>query len=128
MLPYVAQGMAQGIEDAGVLTMALSLTDNVKLALRVYELVRKKRGEAIQTSTTTTQTSLHLPDGPAQQSRDQKMRNALRTGSKDQNPDLWSDQTWQNFMWGTDVMKETQDKWDDLILRASGYELNGTSA
>lgn len=128
MLPYVAQGMAQGIEDAGVLTMALSLTDNVELALRVYELVRKNRGEAIQNSAATTQKSLHLPDGPAQQARDQKMRDALKLDGKGDNPDLWSDQSWQTFMWGIDVMKETQDNWEDLVRRASNHELNNTAA
>jgi salicylate hydroxylase len=45
MLPYVAQGVAQAIEDAGVLTCALSLVDKdgIDTALKVYEAVR--RGE-----------------------------------------------------------------------------------
>jgi salicylate hydroxylase len=39
MLPYVAQGAAQAVEDAGVLTEVFTRTSDVDLALAVYELV-----------------------------------------------------------------------------------------
>jgi salicylate hydroxylase len=98
MLPYVAQGAAQAIEDAGVLTCALSMTDNADLALAVYELVRKDRGERIQNSAATTRISLHLPDGPEQRARDAAIAGSTKEGAH--NPDLWADREWQNFMWG----------------------------
>ena len=69
MLPYVAQGAAQAIEDAGVLTCALSLTDSVPTALTVYESVRKERAERIQKSAAVTRKALHLPDGEEQRKR-----------------------------------------------------------
>lgn len=47
MLPYVAQGAAQAIEDAGVLAVCLSMTTDVPLGLKVYETVRKTRVEII---------------------------------------------------------------------------------
>ena len=91
MLPYVAQGAAQAIEDAAVLTISLSLADDVPTALAVYEIVRKSRGEAIQSSAGTTRIVLHLPDGLEQAKRDEAM------GKIGRNPDLHSDNEWQDF-------------------------------
>ncbi|KAJ9206566.1 hypothetical protein DTO164E3_807 [Paecilomyces variotii] len=118
MLPYVAQGAAQAIEDAAVLTCALSLTDSVPTALSVYEIVRKERAERIQQSAAVTRKALHLPDGEEQRKRDEAIRGPGR------NPDLWADHAWQDFMWGTDIMKETLDNWDDLVARQHGYHLH----
>ncbi|KAL9129563.1 MAG: hypothetical protein Q9217_002019 [Psora testacea] len=116
MLPYVAQGAAQAIEDAAVLTVTLSLADDVPTALSVYETVRKLRGEAIQKSAATTRQALHLPDGTEQRKRDEAIR---RTGPS---PDLWADRDWQDFMWGVDVMKETLQGWDEYfaVLQKNG--------
>ncbi|RAL06561.1 FAD/NAD(P)-binding domain-containing protein [Aspergillus homomorphus CBS 101889] len=115
MLPYVAQGAAQAIEDAGVLTRALSMTDSVPSALAVYELVRKERAERIQKSAAVTRKALHLPDGEQQIKRD----GAIRGFGK--NPDLWADPSWQDFMWGTDVMKDTIGNWEDLVAKSHEY-------
>ena len=96
-LPYVAQGAAQAIEDAGALTMVFSLTPSVHLALGIYSAVRKSRGEAIQQSASTTRHALHLPDGPEQEKRDTAISGAGgEQGGK--NPDLWADREWQGFM------------------------------
>lgn len=98
MLPYVAQGAAQAIEDAGVLQCVLAKSsDNIPLALEVYQSVRKARAEAVQGSANTTKRSLHLPDGPEQKERDRKISEASR--GKGENPDMWADKTFQEFMW-----------------------------
>ncbi|KAF3911060.1 hypothetical protein AA313_de0204241 [Arthrobotrys entomopaga] len=124
MLPYVAQGAANAIEDAGVLTVALGLiegTERVGDALKVYEIVRKERGEAIQASARDTQRQLHLVDGKEQEERDRRIREsteaARNNNGEKRNPDLWADQQWQEFMWGVDVMKETLERWDDILRR-----------
>ena len=109
MLPYVAQGAAQAIEDAGVLTVALSLADDVPTALRVYEKVRKGRGEKMQDMAAKTRTALHLPDGSAQVKRDMAMAG---TGP---NPDLWADRKSQDYMWAADNMKDTVENWENLV-------------
>ena len=109
MLPYVAQGAAQALEDAGVLTIALSLADDVHTALHVYENVRKARAEAIQDSASKTRTALHFPNGPDQERRDMAM------ASKGPNPDLWADDEWQKFMWGEDNMKDTLTDWERYV-------------
>ena len=109
MLPYVAQGAAQAIEDAAVLTITLSLADDVPTALRVYEKIRKARGEAIQASAASTRQALHLPDGAEQKKRDEAI------GGAGPNPDLWADTDWQDFMWGVDVMKDALTNWNQYI-------------
>ncbi|KAK6343836.1 hypothetical protein TWF696_007492 [Orbilia brochopaga] len=126
MLPYVAQGAANAIEDAAVLTVALSVigsTNSIDDALRIYQAVRKARGEAIQASARETQRALHLPDGKEQEERDRKIRDSTEAATKRElgagekrNPDLWSDQQWQDYMWGVDVMKETLEKWSEIVL------------
>ncbi|KAF7716618.1 Salicylate 1-monooxygenase [Penicillium ucsense] len=117
MLPYVAQGAAQAIEDAGVLACVLSLGGDevdIPTRLKVYERLRKDRAEKIQNSAAETRLALHLPDGDKQRERDEAMK------SGGENPDLWADRDWQAFMWGTDVMQQTVEGWDDLVRHASG--------
>lgn len=95
MLPYVAQGAAQAIEDAGVLTCVLSMIDDsldIGLAFEIYEAVRKDRGEVIQQSAAKTRETLHLPDGPAQVERDESIAGQGKT------LDLWVDHEWQDFV------------------------------
>jgi salicylate hydroxylase len=121
MLPYVGQGAAQAIEDAGVLTCALSLirsssAEDIHAALRVYELVRKERGEKIQNSAAETRKALHLPDGPEQRKRDEAIK---RSGlGKGRNPDRWADRKWQEFMYDVDVMRECVEGWEELVEMA----------
>lgn len=115
MLPYVAQGAAQAIEDAGVLACVFSLTTDIDMALRVYEAIRKSRAEQIQNSASRTRTVLHLEDGMAQTMRDRAMGAAAISVKEDgiaKNPDLWADSAWQDFMWGEDVMKDALENWE----------------
>ena len=128
-LPYVAQGAAQAIEDAAVLAVCLTLTPHVRVALAIYTLVRKSRGEAIQQSASTTKTALHLPDGPEQEKRDEAIRNARgKEGRGGRNPDLWADREWQDFMWGVDVMRETVERWEEWKERVDGCALEAVGA
>ncbi|SMY28061.1 unnamed protein product [Zymoseptoria tritici ST99CH_1A5] len=97
MLPYVAQGAAQAIEDGGVLQCVLTKSSaDIPLALAVFQSVRKARAEAVQGSAAATRKALHLPDGPEQQERDRKIMDAGKGSSE--NPDLWADKTFQEFM------------------------------
>ncbi|KAJ5488917.1 salicylate hydroxylase [Penicillium diatomitis] len=99
MLPYVAQGAAQAIEDAGVLACVLSLGGDevdIPTILKVYERVRKDRAEKFQNGAAETRLALHLPEGEKQRERDEAMK------SVDKSPDLLADQEWQAFMCGED--------------------------
>lgn len=96
-LLQVAQGAAQAIEDGGVLQCVLAKSStNIPLALGVFQSVRKARAEAVQGSAATTRKALHLPDGPEQRERDGKIGDAGKGSSE--NPDLWADTTFQEFM------------------------------
>ena len=99
MLPYVAQGAAQAVEDGAVLSVCLAMIESkeqINTALKVYELVRKERAEIVQASAAETRRVLHLHDGEEQKRRDDMIRNVAK-GSP--SPDLWSDKSFQQWCW-----------------------------
>ncbi|OQE26651.1 hypothetical protein PENSTE_c005G10326 [Penicillium steckii] len=113
MLPYVAQGAAQAVEDAaalGILLSGITSQHEIPSALQVYEKTRKQRAETVQQSGTENRIALHLPDGPEQLARDAQFQ-ASATGS---NPDKWNDRQTQNFLWGWDAEQVAFDAWRDL--------------
>ena len=80
MLPFMAQGAAQAIEDGATLTACLTQAGpDVPGALRRYERLRRPRTARLQALSAANKTRLHLPDGPQQQARDAQ----LATGSTD---------------------------------------------
>jgi 2-polyprenyl-6-methoxyphenol hydroxylase-like FAD-dependent oxidoreductase len=73
MLPYIAQGAAQALEDGATLTVCLKKYADVAEALRRYEALRLPRATQIQSMATANKTRFHLPDGAEQRERDAKM-------------------------------------------------------
>ena len=74
MLPFMAQGAAQAIEDAATLAAVLAQSAaDVPEALRRYESLRLPRTARIQTTAAGNKTRNHLPDGPQQRERDANM-------------------------------------------------------
>ena len=74
MLPMMAQGAAQAIEDGGTLAAILrTMKDDVPAALRRYEELRKPRATRLQEASAVNRVRFHLPDGPEQQARDAAM-------------------------------------------------------
>ena len=68
MLPFMAQGAAQSIEDGAALASLLkAMPDDVPGALRRYEEMRKPRATRLQEASAANRTRFHLPDGPEQQ-------------------------------------------------------------
>jgi salicylate hydroxylase len=74
MLPFMAQGAAQAVEDGATLTacLAVSGSDPVS-ALRRYERLRIPRTARLQAISAGNKARNHLPDGPAQRERDAQM-------------------------------------------------------
>jgi salicylate hydroxylase len=76
MLPFMAQGAAQAIEDGATLAACLAETRSsadgrdIAVALRRYQELRLPRTSRLQAMSAGNQTRFHLPDGPAQQERD----------------------------------------------------------
>jgi salicylate hydroxylase len=74
MLPFMAQGAAQSIEDGAALASLLqAVPDDVPEALRRYEAIRKPRATRLQEASANNRMRFHLPDGPDQQKRDAAM-------------------------------------------------------
>lgn len=75
MLPFMAQGAAQAIEDGAALTSILINADRNNLvdALHQYEQIRLPRASKIQSMSKNNKTRFHLPDGMEQQERDRLM-------------------------------------------------------
>jgi salicylate hydroxylase len=75
MLPFMAQGAAQAIEDGATLATCLAKTaaPDVPEALRRYAMLRLPRASRLQAMSDANKTRFHLPDGPAQQRRDEEM-------------------------------------------------------
>lgn len=77
MLPMMAQGAAQAIEDGGALVSILSaMKDDLPAALARYETERKPRATRLQQASSANRVRFHLTDGPAQEKRDAEMARA----------------------------------------------------
>jgi salicylate hydroxylase len=75
MLPFMAQGAAQSIEDGATLAACL-LQDgaaDVASTLRRYEALRRPRATRLQEMSRANKTRFHLPDGLAQEARDAEL-------------------------------------------------------
>ena len=74
MLPFMAQGACQAIEDAAVLARCLegvgSAGPAVHAALQRYEGIRRDRTARVQRQSWENRILFHLPDGPDQEARD----------------------------------------------------------
>ena len=71
MLPMMAQGAAQAIEDGAALAALLrAMPDDIAGALARYEAFRKPRATKLQQASAANRTRFHLPDGGAQRDRD----------------------------------------------------------
>jgi salicylate hydroxylase len=73
MLPFIAQGAAQALEDGASLTACLASSSEVPGALAHYEKMRLPRTSRVQAMAANNKTRFHLPDGSAQEERDAKM-------------------------------------------------------
>lgn len=98
MLPYLAQGAAQAIEDGCTLAEDLdkcSSTSDIPQVLKDFEKRRKRRAEIIQMGARKNAHIWHLPDGEEQEERDSLMNS--RNGK---NPGQWSDREFQKWLFG----------------------------
>jgi len=101
MLPYMAQGAVQSVEDAFVLARCLEGVDGsdgagLHTALRRYQGLRQPRVYELQTRARQNGATFHLPDGPEQRARDARLAEAV-----DANPLLAS-----AWLYGRDVEAE----------------------
>ncbi len=89
MLPYMAQGAAQAIEDGATLARCLSEhCGTVEDALAKYERIRMPRTTDVQSRSRKNARIFHLPDGADQKARDARM--AARGRKKKKSPEMAS--------------------------------------
>lgn len=91
MLPYQAQGASQAMEDAAVLAEELAEVSrrDIDSALMRYVARRAKHAGMVQDASLENMSFYHLPDGPQQRLRDERLRNF--DGESDVSYDwLWS--------------------------------------
>lgn len=102
MMPYMAQGAAQAIEDAATLRAALAMfkCENIPEALKIYEKQRAPRSEYVARNTRVLQEWLHLYDGPAQERRDELMKHDDAS-----NPIFWGCSKRKDWLFGHDASK-----------------------
>jgi salicylate hydroxylase len=76
MLPHLAQGACQAIEDAACLASVFSRVSSpaeAPAALRRYEELRRPRAGKLQLMSQSQGKSYHLPDGEEQRARDARL-------------------------------------------------------
>lgn len=117
MLPYLAQGAATAIEDGAALAECISRAKDSSMIpplLKAFQNIRKPRCETIQAGSRTNGEIWHMPDGPKQRDRDRKMMmgrmdKTLKEGvtvSGTQNPNRWSDDQFQSWLFSYDTIEE----------------------
>jgi salicylate hydroxylase len=81
MVPFMAQGAAQAMEDGATLASCLAASGrrDIPAALQRYQAIRLPRTSRVQAASMENKTRFHLADGPAQEQRDRLMA----TGSTD---------------------------------------------
>jgi salicylate hydroxylase len=112
MLPYMSQGAAMAVEDAGALAAVLSLIstkDELPTALSVFEKERMKRAGGMQDASWLNGKLWHFRDGEEQRQRDESMRPEVEGRSFSWSANQWSDPVTQWWAYGYDAEEEMED-------------------
>jgi len=121
-LPHMAQGAAQAIEDGVVLGVVLSKLpetspEAIRKALKVYQDVRMDRAYQLVELAAASGRSLHLGDGAAKEERDRQFA-ALKEKKGGAVPDKWADADVQRMIYGEDIAKTADEKFEELFAKA----------
>ncbi|KAL3476842.1 FAD binding domain protein [Aspergillus californicus] len=111
MLPYLAQGANSSLEDGAVLGGLLGhMKSKTQLPqiLRLYESLRKSRGEAIVRETFKQRHDFHMFDGPEQEKRDELFLSQLGKEIKGAFPSRWTCPEVQPWLYGYDAVQEVE--------------------
>jgi salicylate hydroxylase len=115
MLPYLAQGANSSLEDGAVLGYLLGKVsaekkeEQLPKVADLYQKLRKERGETIQKETFKQREDFHMPDGSAQEKRDELMTGMLGGELKADFPSRWTCPRVQRWLYGYDAYKEVEE-------------------
>lgn len=105
MMPYLAQGAAQAIEDAATLRAALASYNDLPRAMESYQKQRAPRAQYIAKNTRVLQEWLHLYDGPARNDRDKMMKR-----DNEENPIFWGHTPRKDWLFSYDAGRIHSDE------------------
>lgn len=132
---YLSMGVSMAVEDAVALSEALGFAGvgggerdgwvceeergRLKLALRLFERLRKPRAEAVQAASTHAGDVLHVEDGEGQKIRDEGLRRSGEYWPDDdelEGKSQWlfgiADRRTRDWCYGYDVKGAVRTEWD----------------
>jgi salicylate hydroxylase len=120
MLPYLAQGANSSLEDGAVLGFLLGKVgrgkkrEQLPAVAKMYQKLRKERGELIAKETFKQREDFHLEDGERQKERDRFMEECLEEGEPRADfPSRWTCPRVQKWLYGYDAYEEVEAAWDN---------------
>ncbi|CAG9957077.1 unnamed protein product [Clonostachys rosea f. rosea IK726] len=131
MVPFLAQGAAQAIEDGACLAECLSRAQNpsdIPSLVHAYEAIRKPRAERVQKGTRDSSYVWHLDDGPEQEARDRAFA-AMAADVRDEeidealdkaNPNSLSSKNFQPWLFGHDEIASTNARLVEIFNPQKG--------
>ncbi|KAJ3498988.1 hypothetical protein NLG97_g697 [Lecanicillium saksenae] len=131
-LPYLGQGAAIAVEDGAALGILLNKYNATKNAesqseqnqqiarlLQLYQDLRKGRAEILVAGATDTRYYYHLPDGPAQESRDKALSDLASMNWDGSCEFDWGDSEFQRNLLSFDIFSHVAQgvqSWDEKIV------------
>ncbi|KAI2629538.1 FAD/NAD(P)-binding domain-containing protein [Hypoxylon sp. NC1633] len=113
MLPYLGQGANSAIEDGAVLGRLLGhiqTKEQIGKALRMYERLRKPRGDTIVKEAFKQRDILHMVDGTRQRKRDEFLLSQMNQDVKQAPfPIRWCCPQFQPWLFGYDACAEVDE-------------------
>lgn len=115
MLPYLAQGANSSLEDGAVFGSLLGRVnyktrhEQLPKMAKLYQELRKTRGEAIAKETFKQREDFHLRDGEAQRQRDELMVSQLGKELQGEFPSRWTCPVRQKWLYSYDSYKEAEE-------------------
>lgn len=101
----------------GELFSKISSIDEIPARLKLYESIRRPRTEKIQKGALENGDIWHMPDGEQQIARDAAMKQeiavakgATKTLGPLKNPNQWSDDDFQPWLFGHDAILEARNR------------------
>ncbi|KIX95172.1 uncharacterized protein Z520_09088 [Fonsecaea multimorphosa CBS 102226] len=109
MLPYLAQGASQAIEDGAVLAQCLAHLPLDRVG-RAFQDLRFSRATQIQQLARKQKTENHYPDGPEQQARDERLKDPTQVRAWQWEPVAGKPtKSWSDGLFGYDSKIECEE-------------------
>ena len=114
MLPYLAQGASQAIEDGAVLAHCLAHLPLDRVGPAFQEL-RFSRATQIQQNARKQKTENHYPDGPEQRARDERLKDPTQVRAWQWEPVVGKPtKNWSDGLFGYDSKAECEEYFREL--------------